>query len=69
MTKAILDDWRAKSTFTQWERACLLADVEPGSEMSGDEMQNVRQQMERLADTDKLMLDPESTLYTKLLTG
>lgn len=65
--KAIYDNWRGKSSFTPWERACLLADVEPGSEMTGDEMQNVRQQMERLVDLDKLTASAESALMKKLL--
>ena len=69
MAKVVYDDWRAKNTFTEWERACLLADVEPYQEMSGDEMQNVRQNMERIEALEKLKSGAaEDILFSKLLT-
>ena len=67
--KANFNDWRVKSSFSQWERACLLADVEPYSEMTGDEMQNVRQQMERFEALDKFLTSSESDLFKRLLMG
>lgn len=67
--KAIYDDWRGKSSFSQWERACLLADVEPGSEMTDDEMQDMRQWKDWIKASDALIAGPEPALMKKLLAG
>ncbi len=68
MARAIYDDWRGKTSFTDWERACLLADVEPTQGLTKDELSRVSLQLERVEGLKGLKVaTTEAALFAKLL--
>lgn len=69
MTKANYDDWRDKTEFSDFERSCLLANVEPGGEMTSQEMSRVQAAKGHIEALRELQgKSVETTLFKKLLT-
>lgn len=68
MSKANYDDWRSKTSFSDWERTCLLANVEPGQEMSVDELSEVQRVRYHIEAMRAFLAKPaEAALFKKLL--
>lgn len=68
MAKADYDNWRDKPSFSDWERICLLAGVEPLQEMSTDELSQVQRVRGHVDEVKGFSNDPrEAALFKKLL--
>lgn len=69
MARANYDNWRSKNSFTDWERACLLANVEPTQGLTQDELSRVSLQLEWIEGLRGLKVAiTEAALFKKLLT-
>ena len=67
MAKADYSKWRDKTSFSDWERTCLLAGVEPNQEMSSDDLSQVQRVRYHIEEIRKFLEQPETTLFKKLL--
>ena len=69
MAKANYANWRTKTSFSDWERTCLLANVEPNQEMSVDELSEVQRVRYHIEAIREFLAQPaEAALFKKLLT-